>query len=107
MARFCGKVGYAETKEAAPSVWIPEITERTYYGDVYKDASKRQTGDKVNDDISLGNQFSIVADGYAWKKYPFIAYVEWMGVKWKVTGVEAQRPRLILTVGGVYNGDKA
>lgn len=107
MARFYGKVGYAITKETAPGVWKPEITEMPYYGDVYKDTSRRQTGDKVNDDIVLGNQFSVVADGYALQHYPYIVYVEWMGAKWKVTSVEYQCPRLILTVGGVYNGDEA
>jgi hypothetical protein len=27
-----------------------------------------------------------------------------MGTKWKVTEAEVQRPRIILTLGGVWNG---
>lgn len=107
MARFCGKVGYLTTAETTPGVWGATVTERTYYGDVIQDRSKRQSPDKVNDDITIDNRFSIVADEYAIAHCSSIAYVEWLGSKWKVTSVEHQRPRLILSVGGVYNGQSA
>jgi hypothetical protein len=28
-----------------------------------------------------------------------------MGANWKITNVEVEFPRIILTLGGVYNGD--
>ena len=34
-----------------------------------------------------------------------MAYAEIMGTKWKISEVEVQYPRLILTIGGVWNGD--
>jgi hypothetical protein len=105
MARFYGKVGYIETKETAPGVFSEEIiTDRYYRGDVLKNTSRREAGNNLNDDLTLNNMFSIVADAFAYANYSSIRYVEWMGSLWKVTNVEIQRPRLILTIGGVYNG---
>ena len=105
MARFYGQVGYADTKETKPDVWTPTITEYSYYGDVLRDLRKLDGRDRINDDVDLNNRISIVADPYAYEHYHLIRYVVLDGVKWKVTNVEVQRPRLILTVGGLYNGN--
>lgn len=105
MAKFYGKVGYAEPVETSPGVWMDEITERTYSGDLIRNNSRWATSsESTNDDLNLNTQISIVADPYAYQKFHFIKYVEFMGAKWKVTSVDPQRPRLILNVGGVYNG---
>ena len=105
MARFFGPVGYAETVETAPDVWRETTTEYCYYGDVLRDTRKLETRDRINDDVDLANRISIVADPYAYEHYYAIRYVCLDGVKWKVTHVEVQRPRLILTVGGLYHGN--
>ena len=108
MAKFYGKVGYAETTETPPEsgVWIEGLTERTYYGDVLKISRRLQTVGGINDDVTVNNEISIVADPYANTNFTNIRYVNWMGVNWKVTNVTIQTPRLILTIGGVYNGDE-
>lgn len=105
MAKFCGKIGYAATTEDPlnPGIWTPGITEITYYGDVIRDTRRLSSNDKVNDDISLSNQISVIADAFAQKNFHAIRYVEYMNAKWKVTDVEVRYPRLILTVGGLYN----
>ena len=36
-----------------------------------------------------------------------IRYVKWAGTRWKVDDVEVKRPRLKLTLGGVWNGDES
>ena len=107
MAKFCGIVGYVETreKEDQPGVWEPVITERTYMGDVTQMANSWNTStETTNDDFMPNNQISVVADPFAYQNFRFIRYVEFMGAKWKVTKATVQRPRLVLTVGGVYNG---
>ena len=104
MARFYGVVGYAVNVEKAPGVWDEQITERGYYGDVFKNARRLEPGETVIDDLRVNNSISIMADAYANAHFFAIRYVEWMGTRWKVTNVEVQRPRLILTFGGVYNG---
>lgn len=103
MAKFYGKIGYAETKETALDVWTEGITERSYYGDVLRNTRRWESGENLNDNLNINNLISIVADAFAYQNFHSIRYIEWMGSKWKVTNVEVQRPRLILTIGGVYN----
>lgn len=104
MARYYGNVGFAIQTEGAPGVFKDDISERPYSGNVIKDTHKWQSGEHLNDNFTVSNQISIVADIYAFTKFPFIKYVEWMGNRWSVTNVEVHRPRLILTIGGLYNG---
>lgn len=104
MARYYGKVGFAIQAESAPGVWSDDISERSYQGDVIRDTHKWQSGEYLNDNFTISNQISIVADIYAFQNVPFIKYVSWMGNNWKVTNAEIKRPRIILTIGGIYNG---
>lgn len=104
MAKFYGIVGYVNMVESVPGVWTEEITEKEYAGDIYRNTRRLQGADKLNDDISINNQISIVADPYAYRNFQAIRYVTYMGTKWKVTSVEVEYPRLILEVGGVFNG---
>lgn len=104
MAKYCGKIGYATTVETTPGVWSEQIVERKYYGDLTRNSRRLQSPDKVNDDIVIANQLSIVADPYAINNFHSMRYAEFMGAKWKVSDVEVQYPRLILTLGGLYNG---
>ena len=103
MSKFYGKIGFAVTEETAPGVWTEKIVERTYYGDTKRTQKQTQGSDKINDDIQINNELSIVADPFAVNNFSTIKYVEYMRIKWKVTGVEIQYPRLILTTGSVYN----
>lgn len=107
MAKYYGAIGYAETEETAPGVWSETVTERNYYGNIIKDRRQVQNGEGTNDNLVVSNQISIVADPYALQNFFAIRYAKWMGVAWKVTSVEVQAPRLVLSLGGVYNGDTA
>lgn len=103
MTKWYGIVGYAESVKIAPGVWDTKITERQYYGDVIRNLRRLENGEHLNDDINVNNLISIVADEYAYQNFQGIQYVEFMNSLWKVTSVEVQHPRLILTIGGVYN----
>lgn len=105
MARFSGKVGFGTSAvETRPGVWEETIIEKSYFGDVDRNFRMRRPGDQVNDDFSVNNQISIVADAYANEHFFAIRYVEWAGERWTVPTVEVQRPRLLLQIGEVYNG---
>jgi len=104
MAKFYGKIGYGETVETAPGVWADNIVEYDYYGDVVRNTRTLQEGEKLNNDLSVGNSISIVANAYANSHFFAIKYVEWAGTLWTVSDVEVQSPRLLLRLGGVYNG---
>ena len=107
MAKFYGEIGYGEAAEIAPGVYDDVITEKKYYGDVVRNSRKLQEGEKVNNDLSVGNSISIVADAYANEHFFAIRYIRWAGTLWTVSDVEVQSPRLLLRLGGVYNGPVA
>ncbi len=110
MARFYGKVGYGETVEKLDDtgelsgVYEDIITERKYTGDITRNTRQTPEREFLNNDLTVGNTISIVADAYANQHFFAIRYVEWSGVLWIVTNVEVQRPRLLLSLGGKYNG---
>lgn len=107
MAKFYGIIGYAETVETDPGVWEEEIIERMYFGDLLSNFRNLQNSGEVNDDVNIANKISIVSDPYANENFHSMRYVEFMDTRWKVTNIEVLYPRLILTLGGVYNGEQA
>lgn len=102
MAKFYGTIGFGETKETAPGVWVEEIVEKNYYGDLIRNSRRLQSGEYLNDNITVSNEISILADPYASTNFHSMRYVSFMGAKWKISNVAVQYPRLILTLGGLY-----
>lgn len=103
MAKYFGVIGFAEMKETKPGVYVEEITERQYYGDLIRNTRRLQTVSTLNDDINISNEISIVSDPYANENFHSIRYATFMGKKWKVSSVDVNYPRLNLTLGGLYN----
>jgi hypothetical protein len=112
MPRFYGAVGYITSvkDENSPDVWVEKPVEQFYKGELlknFRNLAKSNEGE-LNDDVTLSNQISITANPYALSHMADMRYVKWMGTAWKVTGVDASNyPRLILSIGGVYNGETA
>lgn len=106
MTKFFGKVGYGHTVNKGVGVHELVITEMSYFGDVIRTSRRFENNEKVNDDLRIGNSISIVADAYALNNFSVIQYVDWMGALWKVENVDVESPRLVLRLGGVYNGPK-
>lgn len=107
MAKWYGEIGFAETVETKPGVWVEQITKRNYYGDVTRDSRRLQAADKLNDNVNISNQISIISDPYANENFHSMRYAFYMGTRWKITDIEVQYPRLNLTLGGVWNGESA
>lgn len=104
MSKWYGMIGYGVTSETVPGVWKLSVVERPYYGETTRNASSSQEGEGLNDNVELKNDLSVIADGYAYQNFASIRYATIMGVRWKIKSVEVQRPRLNLSIGGVYNG---
>lgn len=105
MAKYYGKIGYAYRVETKPGIYKDKIDEKFYFGDLIKNTSRRyESSGGLNDNIIISNNISIIADAFALENFSNIKYAEFMGAKWIVTNVEVQHPRLILVLGGVYNG---
>ena len=109
MAKFYGEIGFGHTVESPPGsgVYKKQITEKSYYGDVIRNTRQVQEGEKVNEDLSVNNSISIVADAYASENFFAMTYIKWAGAYWTVPEVEVQSPRLICRLGEVYNGPTA
>ena len=109
--RFSGAVGYANSEETSPGVWQDVITEITYFGDVVRGDRRMVTPSQVppvlNAGLTLDNSFSILGDAYAYENYIKMRYIKWEENVWQITNVEIQRPRLILTIGGRWDGNTA
>lgn len=107
MARFHGTVGYGHSVQTKPGVWQDVITEKSYFGDVTRNSRQLREGEKLNNDLTVQNSIEIVADAYANEHFFAIRFVEWAGTLWLVEDVTVQSPRLLLRLGGVYNGPRA
>ena len=103
MAKFYGEVGYLERVKTAPGIYESEIKTKNYYGNVIQRKSQWQAGENLDDDIVINQVISILADPFAYSNFSKMRYVVWQGVKWKIKGIDVLQPRIILTIGGVYN----
>ena len=103
MAKFYGIIGYEVTVETEPGIYEETIIENAYYGDIIRNSRRLDPASQVNDNVNISNQISIVADPFANNNFHAMRYIEFMGAKWKITDVEVQYPRLILSIGGLYN----
>ena len=107
MTKFYGVIGFGESVEIRPGVYDDVVVEYTYKGDVKRNTRRSQDGEKVNNDLTVGNSISIVADAYARENFFSMRYIHWAGTNWTVEDVTVQSPRLVLRLGGVYNGPTA
>lgn len=104
MAKYYGMIGYSETRQVRPGVYLPDTVQYPYVGDLIRSVSQsQQSNESENDSLRLSNEISIVADAYAYEHYGNIKFAEYLGQKWRVTRVEVRHPRLILSLGGLYN----
>jgi len=104
MAKFSGVIGYAIQVETVPGVWTDQIVEKYYRGDVLQNMNRWQSSDKVNDDFVIDNKISILSDPFLYENFQHMKYVRWMSTNWKISKIEILRPRVIISIGGVYNG---
>jgi hypothetical protein len=104
-SKFSGNVGYGIQTETVPGVWEDVITEFPYFGDVLRNTGRNQQGQQVNNNITVDNSISIVADAFANANYSNMRYIVWNGIKWAITSVQVLPPRLIISMGDVYDGN--
>ena len=105
MAKFSGKIGYVETEETSPGIWSEKTTERQYYGDLVRSLNRWAPNESIGDNISFGQDISIVADPYMYGHLKNMRYVSFKGAKWEINSFEVERPRVRIILGSVFNGD--
>lgn len=105
--RYSGLIGFLEENvEVEPDVYGEAIVEHHYYGEVRRNTQRYSINDSINGTISIDNEISIIADPYATNNIANMRYITWMGKKWIIKTVQVNAPRLILSIGGLYNGEQ-
>ena len=102
MARYYGNIGFAIQVEEEPGIWVDDIEERPYKGDVIRNGRRFDNSENINDNFVIANVFSIVSDAFLYSHIPAMRYITYLGSKFKVASVEIDRPRVTINVGGVY-----
>lgn len=104
MAKFYGPVGFAILRESSPGIWKEEYDEsHSYKGDVSRRRQNWQSSSNLNSNLDISTEISIIGDAFLYANFPAIRYILWDGVRYEVSSVVVERPRLILTVKGVFN----
>lgn len=107
MAKYFGQIGFSKSVETKPGVWEDQIEARCYAGDILQDSRRIQNTGNLIDNVVITNRISIVADDFATQNLPFVRYAVWNGNAFQVSSYEYSYPRIILTLGGLYNGKQA
>lgn len=110
MSLFYGPIGFVETVEdpVGSGIWGEQATERNYRGEVSRYSKRWDNGSQqVNPNLTISNTISIVADPYISNHVYAIRYIKWLGGYWEISSVDVESPKLILSIGGVYNGPTA
>ena len=107
MPKYYDEIGFATTAEdpVGSGIWVSTIVKKNYSGDILNSTRKIEFVENVNQDLNVSNRISIVANEFAMQNFHSIRYAKYLGAKWKVSSVEVQAPRLILSLGGLYNGE--
>lgn len=103
MARWAGVIGFSDTKETAPGIYVEDTIEKRYCGEITRDYRKNQGTDKMNTDINISNQISIISDQYVFNNLPRMLYISFAGQKWRIESIEVNDPpRITVSLGGLY-----
>lgn len=103
--KFYGTIGFTIEEETAPGVWKNKTEEKQVYGDVLSNTRRWDNGQEVNSDLNVSNRISVVASRFIYEHLGAMRWLLWNGTRWKISSAEIVRPRVILTLGGVYNGE--
>ena len=105
MARFYGSVGFSVTKETRPGIFEETYIEKKYKGDVVRNTRRWDQTEYLNDDITINNDISIIADGFAISHFGVMRYVRWMHQTFEITSatIDVDTHRITLSIGGVFN----
>lgn len=105
MAKYVGRIGIGHTVDKGYGVYEMVMEEHDIFGDFLQVPKSQLIAAGVNDDITISNRISIFQNSFVMNNLHDIKYLTYGGAKWKVSSVELNYPRIILTTGGLYNND--
>ncbi len=104
MTRFRGSIGINRgSVETSPGIFEPSIEELEVTGEM-RNPSARWPAHQQGGSVSARHALSIVTPEDSIVDYTEVVYVIWQSQKWSVVSIQYKRPRIELTLGGLYNG---
>lgn len=105
MARFYGSIGFSMTYETRPGIFEETYVERTYKGEIIRNNRQWSPSEHLNDNITINNEISVIADSFMNHNFGVMRYVRWKGQTFEITSatIDTERHRIVLSIGGVFN----
>lgn len=103
MAKCSGKIGFALTVETSPGVFEERIVEKPYKGNITQLNAHVEDENSINSNFRINNNISVVANKYFLENLGHMRYVTYKGLPFKITSFQVIPPRLIFSLGSVYN----
>ena len=103
--KWCGKIGFLVT-ENSNGIWSEHVIEKPFTGEIIKNSIQVESSNSVNDNLNLNNQISVIANKFVYDNFQYMKYDEVFGAMWKIKSAELQYPRLLLSIGGIWNGEQ-
>lgn len=105
MSRFWGYIGINKgiVESGTPGVVEYEIERVRVSGEI-RNARLSWPNANARERLSAQHVLSLITPEDSDIDYNGVVYVEWHNTQWAVTAIQYNRPRLELTMGGLYNG---
>ena len=104
MTKFRGSIGTNRgPEETSPGIFEPIIEEFEVTGEI-RNIGARWPRHEQGDSVSARHVLSIVTPESSIIDFTEVVYVIWQTRKWSVVSIEYKRPRVELSLGGLYNG---
>ncbi len=104
MSKFSGTIGIKRDDiETAPGIFESTIEEVEVVGEIRNQVARWQ-GHEQRETVSARHVLSIVTPEDSIIDFTEVVYIIWQGRKWSAVAIQYKRPRVELTLGGLYNG---
>lgn len=104
--KFHGFLGFVKFVESGTSPGKFDVVEEEIpvKGDLLRNALKYEPvegNEKLN--MAISNRFSFIAPNRVFENFEFLKFITWNNVRWNISNIEVNSPRLIVSISGVYN----
>jgi hypothetical protein len=103
MSKFWGPIGINRGfQETGPGI-IDNVIEEVYVKGEIRNVKASWSQQTMNDTLQARHLLSVVTPEDSEIDFNEVVYIVWQGHKWAVTSIQYNRPRVELTLGGLYN----
>lgn len=101
-----GRIGYSKPEAVSPHVTEMVVRELEACGHIETYKIRNESSQSQNGSIRLQMVIRATVPPPVFDLVPYISYASHLGHLWKVEDAAPDPPEIVLTLGGVYNGNK-